>query len=387
MAVQEFHVSPSQIDLYSSCPRAWAFDKIAGVPRPGNKYAERGSAVHKILENYTKFGTMPDLASPYGKIAFAALPHIPPPMTQRVEAERRYTWTVTDVPIVLITDLEDTAADRCVLITDYTSNISYAKTAEYLRTKDPQAIINAAHAWLEYRPDRVQETWLYLPTAKPHRALPVIVETDQAECLTAFDEILATAREMLVHRVQQTNPMSFPPGLGHCSAYGGCPYRDTHCYISEQEELLAKMAELSSTNSNFLSMIQSQLGIQPSEPAQVPVASQAPVVAQPAAPAVQFPPPLAANVAPAVQMPAPAPVPAEVPKRARKAPTPAVATAPTPAHDTTPPPPASDLDEFDSQVFELALSLASNPGMAASPAVDIATKAHALATALKAQRS
>jgi CRISPR/Cas system-associated exonuclease Cas4 (RecB family) len=45
-------VGYSQIKTFTSCPRKWWINKVAGVATPSTPATERGSAVHTIIESY-----------------------------------------------------------------------------------------------------------------------------------------------------------------------------------------------------------------------------------------------------------------------------------------------------------------------------------------------
>jgi hypothetical protein len=419
------HVSPSQIVQYNACPRQWALDKIAGIQRGGNKFSDRGGKVHAVLENWQRYATPPDLADPIGAIAYPALAVTPAPGT--ATPERCVNWDVGGIEIEFLKDLEE-FTPWGVHIYDYktTSNLAYAHTATDLLETDPQSITYAAHAFKEYNAPIVRESWLYLTANKPHRCLPVVVDPQREDCLARFELIIETGREMIAHRIAQTDPEKFPQRTSHCSAFGGCPYKGTHCQPDEVRSALDQMSE------NIFTKIAAEGQPAPAQPPPAPApamawppqpASAAPVappavapaaplpwvtaqatppaVAQAAFPAAQATPPaVPASMAPPAWL-TPAPVasapavapdvqqePAEQPaqaKRTRR--TKAIAntdgqTQVAPAPEYAPSvPQAEPADDTEAHFWDLLASLSMNPGFAGCPAVDLADRALALVVA------
>jgi hypothetical protein len=442
--VRALHVSPSQVVQYNACPRQWALDKIAGIKRGGNKFSDRGGRVHGVLENWQRFATPPDLSDPIGAIAYPALAVTPAPGT--ATPERCVNWEVGGIEIEFLKDLEE-FTPWGVHIYDYktTSNLAYAHTATDLLETDPQSITYAAHAFIEYQAPAVRESWLYLTANKPHRCLPVVVDPQKDDCLARFELICATGREMIAHRIAQTDPEKFPQKTSHCSAFGGCPYKGTHCQPDEVRSALDQMA------ASIFSQIAAAGQPAPAQPPPPPVpamawppqpAAAAPVappavapaapppwvtgtntavqtspfpqvaqasapVAPPAMPASMAPPawltPAPVASAPAVAPEAPAEQPAAPAKRTRRTKAeiqmadmnkaientdgqtqvaPAPEYAPS-APEPTKAPAQTDQSEIDTEAhfWDLLASLAMNPGFAGCPAVDLADRALALVVA------
>jgi len=307
-----FHVSPSQLDTFLHCQRKWAWDYIANLKGGDNEYSIRGKKVHKILEDWTQFATAPDLGTLFGRIAYPALQHIPPPMTQGVKSEERVEWTSPAGNIwVFLKDLEQTIG-RQVAVTDYktTSNLAYAKTPETLCDIDPQGIVYAYHAFTVRRASVVTLKWLYLTANKPHRCLPVIVQPNKqtnAERFRLLDEI---ASVMIGHRQQATNPLAFPPSPSYCGAFGGCPHK-ARCNLSDREKFDAIMNTQPTNAPNTAGFLASIAGIAKGAPVATPQPNATPTPPapkpwdKPASVAPAAPAASAAPVAPVVTTPAP----------------------------------------------------------------------------------
>lgn len=275
------HVSPSQTETFThGCQRAWGLDKISQLPRPGNKYSERGTAVHAILENWELNATPPDLSTLYGQIAFPALRHIPPPKTPGVIPEREVRWWPSGTPgegnlWVFLKDLEQPGPVTRIWDYKSTSNLDYAKTTDKLLNSDPQGLCYAAHAFLVYGSRSVEETWLYLTANKPHRCHPVQATHEREHCLERFGLLDQIASVMLDHRRARTNPLQLAVNTGHCTAFGGCPFRGTpHCPLTEEERFLSQAKKMSAVDNvqDFRAMIANLQG--GAKPPQAPPAQQ-----------------------------------------------------------------------------------------------------------------
>ena len=335
MSTDLYHVSPSQLVTYiHGCARAWAFNYIWGLKPEGNKYSDLGHAVHKVGEDWILEGKVPDFLEKPARIFKPALNIVPPPQTIGLFAEELVLW---DSPrgnrFKFLRDLYLPYLEPGVAyIWDYksTSNLSYAHTKEELEETDPQGLTYAAQLFLDdespFEPlHTVKENWIYLPTAPPHKAHPVLAEHKKDTCLARFDLLDQTAGVMLRHRQLKTHPLAFEPKAHHCGAFGGCPFKGRECQLSMQEEIIAMSAQAIGANVNaFLSSVRRNneapsAGPTPGEQAPMIVSTASPMPALPSF--LQNPAAQAALPAPAPTIPtAAAPQPAQLPWLAQAAP-------------------------------------------------------------------
>jgi hypothetical protein len=333
---ENYHVSPSQIDKYIGCPRAWAARYIAGLPEPTNQSAERGTAVHKVCEDWTLSAKPPDLDTLYGRIAYPALKFIPAPKTPGVLPERKVLWEYDGILWSFIKDLERPGWDTHIWDYKSTKNLKYQKTSEKLTMTDPAGIVYSAHAFVVHQAKSVTLEWLYLTANPPHRCLPVIARPDKQHCLERFAWLNSVARDMIEHRKAKTYWLDLPAGPAYCNAFGGCPHKAA-CNLSPQDEFrsMMQMSEITTVKpvetAGFLAAISKfATGGQPA--AQQAIAAPIPRAALVEAAAVAYPEtaqPQAAPPAPVQTIVVPDPPPKLMPWQ--RVVEPVAAPEPTPA--------------------------------------------------------
>lgn len=279
----EFHVSPSQLDKFLHCQRSWGARYIAGLPEPPNQYAERGTAVHKVCEDWILSAKPPDLTTLYGRIAYPAIKCIPAPRTNGLLPERKVDWTADGVAWNFIKDLEFPGLDTHIWDYKTTSNLMYQKTPDLLVNSDPAGIVYAAHAFELHRAKSVTLEWLYLTASPPHRCLPVIARPAKQHCLERFAWLNSVAKTMIEHRKAGTNWLDLEPGPSYCNAFGGCPHRAA-CNLSPIDEFrsMLSMSDVATVKpvetAGFLAAISKfatngQTPAQPVAPAPIPRAA------------------------------------------------------------------------------------------------------------------
>ncbi|KKN75955.1 hypothetical protein LCGC14_0375120 [marine sediment metagenome] len=242
-------VSPSQIEVWLLCQRKWAFRYIAGIDAPSHPSAQKGTAVHTVLEQWLAYGTVIDLdatveidGKPFkpGPIAAAMIKHLPHPGTCGTERhifvrtpvahyQGHIDWDVLKLEIPKIGDHKTT------------SNFKWAKTAEDLK-KDPQANIYAAATMAETGADAVDLQWTYGRTVGKPVTKVVHLRLYRAEVERNFDELDETSAEILAAKAAGLPPLEHDFNANACEAYGGCFHRDT-CNLSPTERLMAIMAK------------------------------------------------------------------------------------------------------------------------------------------------
>ena len=242
-------VSPSQIEVWRLCQRKWAFRYIAGIDAPSHPSAQKGTAVHEVLEAWLAFGTVIDLdataeidGKPFkpGPIAAAMIRHLPHPGTCGTE---RHIFVRT--PVAHYQGHIDWDQTQGVLpvVGDHktTSNFKWAKSPEDLKT-DPQANIYAAAVMAETGADAVDLQWTYGKTVGKPATKVVRLRLYRAEVERNFDALDETAAEILAAKQAQLPPLQHDFNANACEAYGGCFHRDT-CNLTPTERLMAIMAK------------------------------------------------------------------------------------------------------------------------------------------------
>ena len=282
--------SASQIATFRDCARKWAWDKIESVPRPSNRYAERGTAIHALLEAWLKDGTPFDVSTDYGRIAAAGLPHLPPPGVASVEGG--FSLALASADFTGYIDARWVEPDGLPIVLDHktTSNLAYAKTPEDL-AHDPQAMLYAAVAMRDAHAVAAELRWVYYEATARPRARKVSLRVLREHVTAELDVIDETAREMNHVYQSGARALDLAPTVGACDAYGGCPYV-SHCNLSGQEKMRAYM-----TGQSWAEKMKAR---KEAQSAVETTATAAPFINPPEAPAIQLaePAPIAAEAAP-----------------------------------------------------------------------------------------
>ncbi len=290
--------SASQTDTYWLCNRKWGFGKLDLIPRLPNKYADRGTAIHTMLEQWLTHGTPIDTSTDYGKMAEPGLKFLPAVGVGL--KEHRFTME-TEVGIYRgdwdiwiphagesLVGTDDPRGPILVPKTEVwdhktTSDFKWLKTADDLR-KDAQAGIYAVSAMQCVRqrqglPDgvmpHVELNWVYYRASakKPGarrvilHVLPDGMEEPQrpkgvrdkhfgvmryGELEKHWERIESTTLELLDHHRQGRKGLDLAPNTEGCRAYGGCPYVGDPCKLTmrqlisghlQQEKKVATLAE------------------------------------------------------------------------------------------------------------------------------------------------
>ena len=244
----EFHISPSQIDTARNCLRRWGFDKIAGLPRGSNKYADRGTAVHNILEGWLLRAEPPDPTTPHGATAYGALKHLPPPMSPGLVVEsggKNIERAWDGVLWSYRKDVQLRGPDGGVWVWDHKTTSdpegTYAWTPAKLRGH-PQSVLYAFDELYDGAP-WVQLRWNNMGANKPHKCVPAVLDVDPAECSARFAEWNEFGRNLLTLRKKGVHPIRLAYNVQYCHAFNQtCPYAKD-CNITPEQELKSLMTQ------------------------------------------------------------------------------------------------------------------------------------------------
>jgi hypothetical protein len=224
-------LSASQIQTFVDCQRKWAWRVIEGVEEPPNASAERGRAVHAVLEQYLSGGAI-DFTTEIGYIAAAGLEHLPKPGTPGLLIEQEFHFEGPSGHTYLgYKDLEQPG-----IVTDHktTSDLKWQKTEDDLRT-DVQATLYAVDYFRKHsnEPD-VELRWVYYQTKNTKKSAVTKLRMTQSRAWDNFLEIEKIAEQM--HVVSERRALDLPPNIDHCSAYGGCPHQG-RCNLSPFDKM------------------------------------------------------------------------------------------------------------------------------------------------------
>ncbi len=264
------HGSASQIETYLDCPRKWGLDKIDKIPRRANKYAQFGTDMHAVIEEWLQTGKEIDTATQVGEVAMAGARFWPAPGTCDVEREFFVPMGGTHANgFIDVFKQYRPDVDKPTLVHDHksTGNYTYMKTPETL-SKDPQGVIYGHVAWELDQSIGISEidlnlVWVYYHrTKKSARKVQLRVIEDGApeperdkgvrpeffgvlrrsDFEEQWDRMNLTLEEMTAIRVSGVGGNTLPYNVKVCPKYGGCDYFGKACKRSGSEILGGYMA-------------------------------------------------------------------------------------------------------------------------------------------------
>lgn len=224
-------VSATQIKQHRSCALQWYLQRVEGWQMPQSASQALGEAIHKQVEDYLLDGTAPTLPSVENAMKKGYVP--PTGGAYLVEEPKDYGMRMlaAGVPVKGRIDLlvPPASGESLVKVVDWKSASSFRYVPEPdVLTRDVQGILYLKYAFENYPfATTGQFRHVYLLTkgtgSKKVDAEVVdrsFVDAQWAHIEQTVEEIKATAtRSLPVVAQTQAN-------LSHCSAYGGCSFRD-----------------------------------------------------------------------------------------------------------------------------------------------------------------
>lgn len=257
-------ISPSQLATFGfGCERKWAFDKIDGLPRAPNRYAQFGTDMHTHRERWLCDGKPPPATKPEGRAALAGLAHLPKPGIALVERHvvlHRYAETDGIVYHGYVDAWWDAVVEHehfgPVVIPVYndhksTGDLVWMKEPDHPELDrdfcaDPQRI-TYGNALLEdpqyeHAPGAFAQ-WLYTERAKPHKTKAVCMY-ETREALAERMDVLHREVGLRIKQARGEPSSARPKNFRHCGAFGGCPYIETcHRNVTTRQKLRGVMAQ------------------------------------------------------------------------------------------------------------------------------------------------
>lgn len=252
--------SVSQAQTFELCPRKWAYQKIDGLPDPGNEASQLGGEVHEELEEYLEKGT-PIGTDRAGKIAMCALPHLPPPMYPGMRIEDWFHVKIGNYQgkhgvgayYRGLKDVEIRAGWKrpgIPFVSDHktTKNFGWLKTPEDLTggesdVGDMQAGLYAYDTMLQATVDVVDLQWTYMRTTGAPVAEPSIALITRTQVDRIIHKLELTTAEMIRTKDEHSTALTVVQDPTGCSAFGGCPYQDL-CKLTPREKLKAMVKQV-----------------------------------------------------------------------------------------------------------------------------------------------
>lgn len=215
-------LSASQFSTWWSCKRKWGFQYLLKLPQPKGDALSTGLRVHKELEDYLKIGTPP------GPILEPGLLHFPDRETPGIRIESYFSWRGWR-------GYKDVEVPGVVYDLKTSRSFSYKLTKDGL-SKNVQAIVYAAEHMDRYGTEQVELRWVYCKTEGEPESKLVKISLTKSEADARFKIIEEHAQG--IHEARALGDvMALEPNPRHCSAYGGCPYRD-QCNLSPSEQFV-----------------------------------------------------------------------------------------------------------------------------------------------------
>lgn len=255
--------SASQISTAEDCLRKWAWDKLDGLSRGGNKYAQLGTMVHTMLEAWLKYGTPPPVDSEEEDIAKAAavaskmIPKLPVP--QRVDEDNVEGYFKVEIDGIPFRGFIDLAFHDYDIpeVWDHktTTDFRWMKTDEDL-VEDVQATLYAKYSMARSGKDKARLNWTYGKTTKSYSCKQTSVVVTEEEIEPRVQKTLETARHLQLIRESGVSAEEVPYDASACEKYGGCAYKE-NCNLRPSEQIKSIMSQAKTKNA-FLAKLEAR---------------------------------------------------------------------------------------------------------------------------------
>jgi hypothetical protein len=245
-------VSATQIKQHRSCALQWYLQRVEGWQMPQSPSQALGEAIHLQVEQYLLDGKMPDLPSVENAMKKGYVP--PNGGAYLVEEPKDYAMVIrcADVPVKGRIDLliPPLVGFPRVRVIDWKSASSFRYVPEPdTLTRDVQGVLYLKYAFENY-PSATEGQFrhVYLLTKGTGSK-----KVDAEVVDRAFIDAQWAHIEQTVEGMKATATRSLPvvaqtqANLSHCSAYGGCSFRD-RCPAASKG-LVASMIEAESQTS------------------------------------------------------------------------------------------------------------------------------------------
>jgi len=254
------HVSPSQIENYSKCPRSWYFKSILKVPEKQKGHQTLGEAFHLIMEkvpqglswpNHADVDASPEDWEKAEAMAKQALPLLP--VSDKIEREAGFRLPTYENGPTMIGYLDlgipnGIGWPSLLIPTNEAIVGDYKTLSDFRYMKTPQELADSIqmmtyakwaiepwpsgfHRESDIIPDTVRLLHLYARTKPPFTRASIRHESalvSHEEINTRWEKTLDIVREMQqVSACTNSDDVEARGALnGHCEAYGGCTFRD-----------------------------------------------------------------------------------------------------------------------------------------------------------------
>jgi hypothetical protein len=216
-------LSATEIEVFDTCRRKWAYQYLDGKKPPSSKAAIFGLAVHGFLQKYLT-GHSIDYHTPEGRVASAGLHYLPKDLPKE-NVERPISFIKQGNIFHGYIDFFEQVGSQTWLIGDHktTSNLNRVPTSSELK-RNTQSNIYAQWAFTEKAADTVKLSWVYYRTQSTPKAQHVEATLSREEADANFDRISATANEIKSIVRDRLPSSDQPKNTSACFKYGRCAF-------------------------------------------------------------------------------------------------------------------------------------------------------------------
>lgn len=224
-------VSPSQIKVFKNCPRRYVYEYVEGLRGASTLAQQFGLEGHRYLENWLLEGRLPP-QSAAGQVALQGIQSTALPKlgsNYLIEQEMLIPLSL-DVSLYGRIDCVELGDIPTIIDHKFTTSKKWVMTVDQL-VLDPQAIIYASWAMLEYNVNVVNLKWIYYiytKTLKKPNGLEVVscrLQANDPKYQARIQAIEDVVEDMVLIRECEPDALSFDGEYTSCEMYGGCPHQ------------------------------------------------------------------------------------------------------------------------------------------------------------------
>lgn len=236
-------VSASEVKLYRTCARKWAFRYASATPSPEETQAQKdGTELHRLLAIYLTTGVRPDPTAWMGELACAGIDSglLPAPFTGRTE--QADGLVIAGIPFVVIRDWmhAGTSVGPPIVLDHKTSSNPrrYGIWSDADRLDDPQHLLYGCLPG-----EDILFRWIYYPTKGRGKVVASESVIARREIRAGVERVVLPVAEK-AYRLRETeiDPNSLDPNVHSCTLFQRpCEYTAI-CFVNHSAVHLQGLA-------------------------------------------------------------------------------------------------------------------------------------------------